>query len=145
MSSVSAIGGMPKVWTGASMRMPPAQKMAALFDKVDTSGIGTMTKSQFDHAFQTANPPKGFQKLGADAIWAKLDPNETGSVSKQDFVSTMTALMSQIRQGHHRHDGNSQSAAAPTATINASINALNSSGSTKAGIPGPGSSINTIV
>ena len=144
MSSVSAIGGMPQVWTGASMRMPPAQKMAALFDKIDTSGTGTMTKAQFEQAFQTANPPKGVQKMGADAIWAKLDPNGTGSVSKQDFVSTMTTLMSQIRQGHHHHGGGSQNVSAPTATISASINTLNSLGSANTGASGPGSSINTI-
>ena len=129
MSSVSAIGGMPQVWTGASMRMPPAQKMAALFDKIDTSGSGTMTKAQFEQAFQTASPPKGFQNMGADAIWAKLDPNGTGSVSKQDFVSDMTTLMSQMRQGHHHHGGGGQGAPAPSATIYLSSSVLNSLGS----------------
>jgi hypothetical protein len=126
MNSVSAVGvGMPQVWTGASMRMPPAQKMAALFDKIDTSGNGTITKAQFDQAFQTMNPPKGFQQMGADSVWAKLDPNVTGSVSKQDFVSNMTSIMSQIRQGHHHHGGGTQSAPTPTATIAASLDGLN--------------------
>ena len=144
MSSISAIGGgMPPVSTGASMRMPPAQKMSALFDKIDTSGSGTITKAQFEQAFQSMNPPKGVQQMGADSVWAKLDPNGTGSVSKQDFVSGMTSQMSQIRQQHHHHGGGSQNAPAPSATITSSLNSLNSLGNTDSGSSTSGSSINT--
>ncbi|MCX7174775.1 MAG: EF-hand domain-containing protein [Proteobacteria bacterium] len=117
--------------------------MAALFDKIDTSGSGTITKAQFEQAFQKGNPPKGFQQAGADAIWAKLDPKGTGSISKQDFVSSMTTLMSQVRHGHHHHAGSSQNASAPTATINASLGALNALGSSEGGSSAAGNSINT--
>lgn len=129
MSSVSAVGGgMPHVISGASMRMPPAQKMAALFDKIGGSGSSTITKAQFEQAFQTMSPPKGFQQMGADGIWAKLDPNGTGSVSKKDFVSGMTSLMSQVRQSHHSH-----AAPSPTTTLSASLNELNSLGNASGG------------
>ncbi len=130
--AISGMGGAgsPQVWSGASARMSPAQKMSNLFDKIDTSGSGTITKAQFEQAFQTMNPSKGFQQAGADAIWAKLDPNGTGSVSKQDFVSGMTAQMSQMRQGHHHHHGGgAASAQTPAQTVNASLSALGSVGS----------------
>jgi hypothetical protein len=143
MSSVSAVGGgMPQVSSGASMRTSPAQKMSTLFDKIDTSGTGAITKAQFEQAFQNMNPPKGVQQMGADKVWAKLDPNGTGSVSKQDFVSNTTSLMSHVRQ-HHHHGGGSQNAAAPAATIASSLNGLNSLGNANTGSPVAGGSINT--
>jgi hypothetical protein len=102
--------------------------MSNLFDKIDTSGSGTITKAQFEQAFQTMNPPKGVQQAGADAVWAKLDLNGTGSVSKQDFVSGMTSQMSQLRHGHH-HGGAKTNSQAPSQTVNASLNILNTLGS----------------
>lgn len=115
----------PQAMTGASMRMPPSQKMSNLFDQIDTSGSGTITKQQFEQAFQSMNPSKGFQKMGADAIWAKLDPNGTGSVSKQDFVSGMTSMM------HHHHHGQegAQSAAQTVGSSTSSLSSLGGSGS----------------
>jgi hypothetical protein len=75
------------------------------------------------------NPPKGVQAAGADAIWAKLDPNGTGSVSKQDFVSGMTAQMSALRQ-HHHHGGSASGAQSqsPAQTVAGSLSALNGLG-----------------
>ncbi|HEY8162445.1 MAG TPA: EF-hand domain-containing protein [Methylocystis sp.] len=87
----------PQMMSGASMRMPPAQKMANLFDKIDVSGTGSITKSQFVQAFQTMRPPASFKAMGADAIFSALDPNNSGSVSKQAFVQGMTNLMAQFR------------------------------------------------
>ena len=135
MSSISAISSSMSAhaMSGASMRMPPAQKMSALFDKIDTSGSGTITKSQFEQAFQTMNPPKGFQQSGADATWAKLDPNGTGSVSKQNFVSGMTSQISQMRQGHHHHAGSGNNAPSPSTTVNLSLAALNTLGTSSTG------------
>ena len=144
MSTVSAVGAsMPQVISGTSARMSPAQKMSTLFDKIDTSGSGTITKAQFEQAFQNLTPPKGVQQMGADGIWARLDPNGTGSVSKQDFVSNMTSLMSQVRQHHHHHGGGGQSAAAPAATIASSLNGLNSLGNANTGSAAAGGSIDT--
>jgi len=88
ITGVGAAGGMHAV-SGASSSGPPQQKMSDLFDSIDTSGSGSITKSQFEQAFQSKNPPAVFQKQGADAIFAALDPSGTGSVSKQDFVSGM--------------------------------------------------------
>ena len=126
-----AISGMgaavaPQAMSGASMRMPPSQKMTNLFNSIDTSGSGTITKAQFEQAFQTMSPPKVAQQTGADAIWAKLDPNGSGSVTKQNFVSDMTAQMSQMRQHSHHHGGGSP--VAPSQTVGSSLNALNNLG-----------------
>jgi hypothetical protein len=96
ISGVASSSGLYAV-SGASNGAPPQQKMSNLFDLIDTSGSGSITQSQFEQAFQTKTPPAVFQKQGADAIFASLDPTGTGSVSKQDFVSTMSKLMVSLR------------------------------------------------
>lgn len=83
--------------TGASMRMPPQQKMTSLFEKIDTANSGSISQAQFTQAFQTMNPPSVFVKQGASAIWTQLDPSGAGSVSKQNFVGTMKQLMASLR------------------------------------------------
>ena len=104
----------PQIMSGASMRMPPQQKMTNLYNKIDTSGEGVITQAQFNQAFQTQKPPAVFQAQGAAAIWQQLDPNNTGSVSKQDFVNTMKQLMASLR-------------AAPGQTSGAAIDTLTGS------------------
>jgi len=96
---ISAIGnaGGIHVMSGASAGLPPQQKMSILFDKIDTSGSGSITQAQFDQAFQTFNPPPVFTQQGANAIFSALDPSGTGSVSKQDFATGMASLMASLR------------------------------------------------
>jgi Ca2+-binding EF-hand superfamily protein len=96
---ISGISGShsPQAMSGASARMAPTPKMANLFDKIDTSGSGTITKSQFLEAFKTMKPTAGFRAMGADAVFRTLDPNNTGTVAKQNFVQGMTQLMAQFR------------------------------------------------
>lgn len=126
IGGISAMGAaMPQIVSGASMRMPPPQKMNNLFQQIDTANTGNINKSQFSQAFQTLNPPQGFQQLGSDAIWAKLDANGSGSVNKQDFVSTMTALMAQLRQ--HHSEAAAQTAAASTNVLSTLGNNINTS------------------
>jgi hypothetical protein len=96
ISGISSPSGLHAV-SGASTGAPPQQKMSNLFDSIDTSGSGSITQSRFEQAFQTKNPPAVFQNQGAQAILASLDPNGTGSVSKQGFVSTMSGLMASLR------------------------------------------------
>ncbi len=111
------------------MRMPPSQKMANLFQQIDTSGSGSITKAQFEQAFQTMNPPPALKAEGADAVFAKLDPNGTGNVSKQDFVKGMTSMTSHIRS-HHHHGGHMHASQgnSPTQTVSASLQSLNDLG-----------------
>ena len=100
--SISAVGvGAPTTMhamSGASgAGSPPRQKMTGLFDSMDTAGSGSVTQAQFNAAFATKGPPAVFQNAGADAIWSSLDPNGTGSVRKDSFVSTMSGLMGSLR------------------------------------------------
>jgi hypothetical protein len=120
ISGVSAAGGMHAV-SGASSSGPPQQKMTDLFNSIDTSGSGSITQAQFDQAFQSKNPPSVFQKQGADAIFASLDPNGTGSVSKQDFVAGMSKLMASLRADNAGQSGSSSS----QSSLAASLQSLN--------------------
>ncbi|MGA7993734.1 MAG: EF-hand domain-containing protein [Bradyrhizobium sp.] len=122
ITGVGAASGMHAV-SGASSSGPPQQRMSELFDSIDTSGSGSITQSQFDQAFQTKNPPAVFQKQGADAIFAALDPNGTGSVSKQDFVAGMKQLMASLRAGDAAPAGSSTSQS--SASLAASVQSLN--------------------
>ena len=142
----SSAGG---VWSSASAPKPPAQKMANLFDQIDTSGSGTITKSQFEQAFSSLNPPASVKSAGADTVWSKLDPNGTGSVSKQDFVKSMVDTLKQLRGHHHHH----QASAAGAQSLTQSASQLGSLGSTSTppaspaapGTTGPGAVINVLV
>jgi hypothetical protein len=119
ISGITSSSGLHAV-SGASTGAPPQQKMSNLFDSIDTSGSGSITQSQFEQAFQTKNPPAVFQNQGAQAIFASLDPYGTGSVPKQDFVSTMSGLMVSLRA-----DSAAQPASPPADTLTASLQALN--------------------
>jgi hypothetical protein len=96
VSGLSTIYGVQAV-TGASPRMTPDHKMAKVFAKIDTGGSGSIAKGQFMQAFQTMKPTAGFVAMGAAAVYRTLDPNNTGTVSKQAFVQGMTQLMAQFR------------------------------------------------
>jgi Ca2+-binding EF-hand superfamily protein len=119
ISGIASSSGLHAV-SGASNGAPPQQKMSNLFDSIDTSGSGSITQSQFEQAFQAKNPPAVFQKQGADAIFASLDPAGTGSVSKQGFVSTMSKLMASLRADNSTSNGSS-----PANSLTASLQALN--------------------
>jgi hypothetical protein len=124
--------------SGASMKAPPSQRMAALFDKIDSGNTGSITKAQFEDAFQNMNPPARIKAMGADAVYSQLDPSGSGSISKQDFVSGMKNVLAQARGGHHGHHehGDSatstgsitgdSSAAAPVTDLASSIASLQS-------------------
>lgn len=95
---VSSVGAMtPHAVSGASWGGPPQQKMSNLFAAIDTAGVGSITQPQLAQAFQTLKPPVVFQQQGPAALFAKLDPKTTGSVSKEDFITGMTELMVSLR------------------------------------------------
>lgn len=115
--SISAVGGGAAphhAMSGASISMSPQVKMSGLYSNIDTNGTGSITKSQFNQAFQTLNPPAAFKSAGASAVWSSLDPSGSGQVSRQDFVSQMKNLMVQLRQGGSGASGASETASAGT-------------------------------
>ncbi|WP_315765761.1 MULTISPECIES: EF-hand domain-containing protein [unclassified Bradyrhizobium] len=126
ISGIGAASGLQAV-SGASSSGPPREKMASLFDSIDTSGSGSITQSQFNQAFQTKNPPAVFQNQGADAIFSTLDPSGSGSVSRQDFVSGMSQLMSSLRADNAGQSGTASSSQASLATSLQSLNQIDPS------------------
>lgn len=127
--SMGGMGGisMPQAMTGASMRMPPAQKMSALFDRIDSGGQGAINKQQLAQAFQQMNPPRPFQQAGLEHVWGQLDQKNSGTVSKQEFVSGMTTLMAQLRQQPSATE-TAASLQGSAQTVKASMDALNNIG-----------------
>jgi Ca2+-binding EF-hand superfamily protein len=110
--------------------MPPSQKMSALFDRIDTSANGTITKPQLESALSSMKAPMVLKSSGADAIFSQLDTRGTGAISKQQFVQGMTSLIS-----HMRNSSASESQAAPAAppespgyTLDGSLQLFNASG-----------------
>ncbi len=53
-----------------------------LFAQIDTSGSGSITKTDLEQAVTAA----GGTSAAADALYVQLDPNNTGSVSEQQFA-----------------------------------------------------------
>ena len=118
--SISGMGstGMSSMVSGASMSMPPQQKMSNLYSQIDTNGAGSITQSQFNQAFQTMNPPAAFKNAGSTAVWNALDPSGSGQVSQQNFVNGMKKLMVQLRQDSST-SGATQTLASNTQALNA--------------------------
>jgi hypothetical protein len=88
------VAALPKVApTGDSNSSQ--QKISNLFQKIDSSGIGRITKAQFEQAFNSLNLPESVKGIGLDAAFSKLDPRGTGVVSRQEFIRGMESLMAQ--------------------------------------------------
>lgn len=100
MSSIGGVSSMrdaslPQVKAagpGSKPPVSPQQKMANLFQQIDTSNSGRITKAQFEQAFNKGVLPPAIKAAGVDAAFSKLDPSGSGSVSKQDFIKGMEAM-----------------------------------------------------
>lgn len=107
MSTTSGISNMraasmPKVPASGASSVSPQQKIGNMFQQIDSSGTGRITKEQFEQAFDKLNLPASVKALGAEAAFSKLDPTGSGVVSKQDFVHGMTSLVSQKSTQPHK-------------------------------------------
>lgn len=98
-SPVSSIarGNMPQVVSGASRSMASSQMLSQLFQRIDANNTGSITKGQFQSAFQDLMMPPRLKSLGADTLFNNMDANGAGSVSKQEFVSGMRSALTQLR------------------------------------------------
>ncbi len=108
-STIAGLSGGVQVASGASGARRGKSLDKALtqaFQSIDTGNTGTISKGQFESAFQSMKMPQALKSMGADALFAKMDPNGTGTVSKQDFVKGMKDLVSKTRGGRHAHRGN---------------------------------------
>lgn len=102
MSTISGISNMreatmPQAKPAASKPVSPEQKLANMFQQIDTAGKGSITKAQFQEAFNKLNPPEAVKAMGADAAFSKLDTKGLGVVTKQDFVKGMESILAQAK------------------------------------------------
>jgi hypothetical protein len=98
MSTTGGISNMraasvPKVASGASPTISAQQKISNLFQQIDSSGSGRITKAQFEQAFSKLNLPSSVKSIGLEAAFSKLDPSGTGVVSKKDFILGMQSII----------------------------------------------------
>jgi Ca2+-binding EF-hand superfamily protein len=63
----------------------PTQIAQNMFAQSDLNGDGAITQSELEQAVTKA----GGSTAGADALYAKLDPSNTGSVSQQQFLNAL--------------------------------------------------------
>jgi len=94
--SAQMIGFQAQGWPGASGAGSPGQFAQNLFSQIDTGGSGSITKSELETAVTSA----GGTTAAADALYALLDPNNTGSVTEQQFAQNLSQAMP-----HHHHFG----------------------------------------
>src|SRR5207302_3222904 len=78
------IGYQAQGWPGGSSAQPGGHLAQSLFSQIDSNGDGAITQSELEQAVTKA----GGTKDAADALYAKLDPTGTGSVSEQQFAQT---------------------------------------------------------
>jgi Ca2+-binding EF-hand superfamily protein len=81
-NSDSAQGALASLFSTTSGATSPDQLAQSLFSQIDTSGTGSITKTELEDAVTKA----GGTAQGADALYAQLDPNNTGSVNEQQFA-----------------------------------------------------------
>ena len=77
---MSMVGGL-----GGSLSSLMQQWRQNLFDKIDTNGNGSITQSELDQAVTSA----GGTTTAANALFGDLDPDDTGSVSEQQFAQNL--------------------------------------------------------
>jgi len=81
MSSIGGIGLGGQQWLAERIQ----QLQQKLFSKIDTNSDGAITQSELENAVNAG----GGTTQAADALYALLDPNKTGSVSKQQFAQNL--------------------------------------------------------
>jgi Ca2+-binding EF-hand superfamily protein len=69
----------------------------SLFSQFDTDGDGSISQSEFDSKFASADQSQ------ANAMFAALDSNGDGSVSQGELASAQQSAQGQQAHGHHHH------------------------------------------
>ena len=85
----------PQVSSAGNSTVSPQQRLGNLFQQIDTAGTGHITKAQFDQAFNSLSLPVSIKEMGKEAAYKKIDSNETGTVTKQEFIRGLEPYMNQ--------------------------------------------------
>ena len=94
-TAAASTSGKKESSSATAIPLSPLQQ--ALFKALDTNGDGTITKSEMEQAVIKA----GGTAKGADALYAKLDPNSSGGITAQQLAQNLPVG----RQHHHDMDG----------------------------------------
>lgn len=92
---MSTTNGISNVRTASAPSSSAAaqQKISSIFNQIDSSGSGRITKAQFEQAFTKLSFPATVKSIGPEAVYSKLDPSGSGVVTKKDFIAGMESLM----------------------------------------------------
>jgi hypothetical protein len=122
---MSMVGGL-----GGPMSSYMQQWRQDLFDKIDTSGSGSITQSELDQAVTSA----GGTTAAANALYSDLDPGDTGSVSEQQFTQNLPSFSpgmgSQLIAAQAQNSGGSSGIDPASAFANQLFAQLTNGGST---------------
>jgi Ca2+-binding EF-hand superfamily protein len=69
----------------------------SLFSQLDSNGDGSISQSEFDSMFSSADQSQ------ANSVFSALDTNGDGSISQNELASAQQNQQSQQAQGHHHH------------------------------------------
>jgi Ca2+-binding EF-hand superfamily protein len=96
--SISALSNNRTVHSisGANFSTTSAKKASSLFDQMDPTGTGSVSRSQFARSFKSLNLPDGIKGLGANTVFSSLDTGGKGAIGKKEFSSGMMKLLSTL-------------------------------------------------
>jgi len=89
------------------LALDPIEIAARLADAIvanTPSDSNDVTQTEFQQAFDSLDLPPQVKALGADAIFATLDPENTGRVGKSDLIGGLAALATRAPGGPARGD-----------------------------------------
>ena len=78
---------------GANAPTATQQRLGNLFQQIDMYSTGSISKSQFEQAFNRINLPAPVKELGADAVLSKIAPDNAEIITKKEFVSGLESIM----------------------------------------------------
>jgi Ca2+-binding EF-hand superfamily protein len=82
--------------SGANSTTTSTKKASSLFDQMDVTGIGSVSRNQFARNFKSLNLPSGIKSLGADKVFSALDASGKGAIGKKEFSSGMIKMLSAL-------------------------------------------------
>ena len=122
---MSMVGGL-----GGSLSSYMQQWRQNLFNSIDTNGSGSITQSQLDQAVTAA----GGTTASANALFSDLDPDDTDSVSEQQFVQNLPAFSpemgGQLIAAQEQNSGDSSGSDPASAFANQLFSQITNGGST---------------
>lgn len=102
MSSIGGIGSNTSMMMRGMNRPSPQEMADKLFSQLDTSGSGSLQKSDFQKIIDaaasgsSADSSSSASSLNLDEVFSQLDGNGDGQVTKQEFSDTFSKLAEQL-------------------------------------------------